>query len=65
MAVTEEMINIYNSKIFGMSDKDLIHEYLKVRQSGFNFEKETALEEVLWRMGYGREGVGFERKGVK
>ena len=57
MAVTEEMINIYKSKILVMSDKDLIHEYLNVRQSGFIFEKETALEEVLWRMGYGRGGV--------
>ena len=50
MAVTKEMIDSYEFKISEMNDKDLIHEYLRVRQSGFNFEKETALEEVLYRM---------------
>jgi len=57
MAVSTESAEMYNNKISTMSDEKLIEQYLRVMSMGFNFERELALKEILWRMGYGRGGV--------
>ncbi len=57
MAVLRETLSGYKTRLVLMTDEELIDQYIRVLQSGYNFEKDEARNQILWRMGYGRGGV--------